>query len=144
MFETFPVIKEAEEAKVAEEIYTIYDPTQEHFFLLALQEGENVNQVSFDLLNYNLDFFNEYDLNIERLELTDGYNMLVVERFTNAESALRYLEVISENSDQILEGIPLDRYRMMVISVDNFTLLAGQQVHNPYFLFFRKHYLNEE
>ena len=144
MFATFPVIKEAEEAKVAEEIYTVYDSIQEHYFLLALQSGENVNQVSFDLLNYNLDYFNEYDLNIERLELNDGYNMLVVQRFTNAEAALRYLDVIRQQSGQILEGIPAERYKMMVISLDNFNILASQQAHNPYYLFFRKHYLNIE
>ena len=50
-----------------------------------------MNQVSFDLLNYNLDNFNQYDLNIEQLRLTDGYNMLVVKTFNNAEGASRYL-----------------------------------------------------
>jgi len=33
---------------------------------------------------------------------------------------------------------------MMVISLDNFNILASQQAHNPYYLFFRKHYLNIE
>ena len=144
MFVTFPVIREAEEAKVAEEIYTVYDPDQKHNFLLALNGNENVNQVSFDLLNYNLDHFNEYDLEIERLELTDGFNMLVVRTFNNARAAERYLQVISENSSLILAGIGADRYRMMVISADNYQILAAEKVHNPYYLFYRKHYMNAE
>ncbi len=144
MFEAFPVIKQAEEAKVAEEIYSVYDPDQEHYFLLALETGENVNQVSFDLLNYNLDHFNEYDLKIERLELNENYYMLVVQTFTNAEGATRYLQVIRENSALILAGIAADRYRMMVVSLDNFNILAQQKVHNPYYLFFLNHYLTEE
>ena len=144
MFVAFPVIKEAEEAKVAEEIYTDFDPEQEHYFLLALQSGENVNQVSFDLLNYNLDNFNQYDLNIERLKLTESYYILVVQSFNNTEGATRYLEVIRENTSTILNGIPATNFRMMVISLTNFATLAQQQGHNPYYLFYLNHYLNQE
>jgi tetratricopeptide (TPR) repeat protein len=144
MYVTFPVIREAEEARVAEVTYSGFDPAQEHYFLLALEKGENVNQVSFDLLNYNLDNFNPYDLNIERSDLTDGYSLLVVKSFTNAGSATRYLEVIGSNSAQILAGIPGERFRMMIISVDNYSILASQKVHNPYYLFYLKHYLNQE
>jgi len=59
MYETFPVIKEAAQAAEAEVLYTSVDSLQEHFFLLALRTAEDVNQVSFDLLNYNLDHFNQ-------------------------------------------------------------------------------------
>jgi len=144
MYVAFPVIKEADEAKEAEEIYTVYNPDQEHYFLLALQSGENVNQVSFDLLNYNLDNFNEYNLEIERLGLTDGYNMLVVQLFTNADGATRYMEVIRENRFQILEGVAESNVRMMIISSDNFATLSEEKIHNPYYLFYLKHYLNQE
>jgi len=140
----FPVIREAEEARVAEEIYTRYDPGQEHYFLLALKQGENVNQVSFDLLNFNLDHFNEYDLSIERLQLQDGYQMLVVRTFLNKEGATRYLEAVSKNKPQILAGISEDNYRMMVISLDNFATLTRHKVGNAYYLFYLNHYLNQE
>ena len=98
MYVAFPVIKEADEAKVAEVIYTDYDPKQEHYFLLALRTGENINQVSFDLLNFNLDNFNEYNLEVERLGLKDGFQMIVVQIFNNADAAGRYLDMIRENS----------------------------------------------
>ena len=144
MFVAFPVIKEAEEAKVGEEIYTEFDPDQEHYFLITMPAGENINRVSFDLLNYNLDYFNQYDLQIERLDLTDGYNMLVVKTFNNAEGASRYMQVIRDNSSQILAGIDESNYRMMIISLDNYAILVEQKVHNPYYLFYLKHYQNKE
>jgi outer membrane protein assembly factor BamD (BamD/ComL family) len=144
MFVAFPVIREAEEARVAEEVYTVFDTLQPHFFLLVLDGSENINQVSFDLLNYNLDHFNQYELDIERLELTDGYRMLVVRTFNNARAAERYLQVISENSSGILAGIPADHYKMMLISLDNYQILSDEKVHNPYYLFYRKHYLTQE
>ncbi len=144
MYVAFPVIKEADEAKEAEVLYTDFDPDQEHYFLLAMQAGENINQVSFDLLNYNLDNFLEYDLSVERLELNDGYQMIVVQIFTNAEGAGRYLDVIRENSSQIVAGVPETNYRMMIISLDNFAVLSAEKIHNPYYLFYLKHYLNLE
>ena len=144
MYTAFPVIKEADEAKVAEVIYTDYDPEQEHYFLLALQAGENINQVSFDLLNFNLDNFLEYDLQVERLELRDGYQMIVVQLFTNADGAGRYLDVIRDNLSQIVAGIPETNYRMMIISLDNYSVLSREKVHNPYYLFYLNHYLNPD
>jgi len=144
MYVEFPEIKEADQAREAEVIYSVYDPEQEHYFLIALHSSENVNQVNFDLLNYNLDHFNQYDLNIEEVELTDSYNMLMVKIFTNAEGAERYLQVIEENKDTILTGIQTSQYRMMLISSDNFEILSNEKVFNPYYLFYLNHYKNEE
>jgi len=144
MYVEFPEIKEAAQAQEAEEIYTEFDSTQEHHFLLALRSSEDVNQVSFDLLNYNLDHFNQYDLSIEQMQMTDSYYMLVVKTFNNADAAERYLQVIGENGDQILEGISSSQYHLMIISTDNFATLSDKKVQNPYYLFYKKHYLNQE
>lgn len=144
MYVAFPVIKEADQAQEAEAIYTVFDPEQEHHFLVALLPGENVNQVSFDLLNYNLDHFNQYDLNIDNVELEISDNLLIVSVFTNAEGAVRYLQVIEENRVEILAGIPSSQYRMMIISIDNYEILLEQKTYVPYYLFYKKHYLNEE
>jgi hypothetical protein len=144
MFVAFPVIKEAEEAREAEEIYTQYDPGQPHYVLLALDKREDVNQVNFNLLNYNLDNFNQYALEIDRLNLNDNYYMLAVKTFNNADGAMRYLREISNNSGAILEGIIPSRYRLMVISLDNFTVLSEKKESNPYYLFYQNHYQNQE
>jgi len=144
MYVAFPVIKEADQAREAEEIYTLLDHEQEHNFLIALHTGENVNQVSFDLLNYNLDHFNQYDLEVGEVDLTDSYNMLVVRLFNNAEGANRYLQVIEENMQEIMGGIPPFKFRMMIISKDNFNILSEEKGFNPYFLFYLKYYQNQE
>ena len=144
MYVEFPEIKEADQAKEAEVIYSTYDPEQEHYFLIAMHSSENVNQISFDLLNYNLDNFNQYDLNIEKVDLMDSYNMLAVKVFTNSEGATRYLQVIEENREEILKGIESSKYRMMIISLKNFEILSEQKVNNPYYLFYLKHYLNDD
>jgi len=144
LFPEFPEIMEADQAQEAEVIYSAPDSVQEHYFLIALHSGESMNQVNFDLLNYNLDFFNQYDLNIDKVELTETYNMLAVKTFTDAEGANRYLEIVTDSSEVIFGEIPSTQYRMMIISLDNFSTLTKEMEHIPYFLFYRKHYLNIE
>jgi TolA-binding protein len=144
MYMEFPEIKEAAQAAEAEEVYAAIDFTQEHYFLLAVRSSENVNQVSFDLLNYNLDHFNQYNLEVGEVDLTDSYNMLVVRLFNNAEGATRYLQVIEENSQEIMGEIAPSSYRMMIISTDNFNILSEEKEFNPYFLFYLKYYQNQE
>ena len=144
MYETFPVIKEAAQAREAEALYTRVDSTMEHYFLLALRGEEDVNQVSFNLLNHNLDNFNQYDLEIDRVQLDDGFNMLMVSSFLDAEAAGRYMDAISDVSDTLMAGIRPPAYRMMIISEENFRILNKEKQYIPYFLFYRKYYLGEE
>ncbi len=144
MFMEFPEIKEADQAAEAEIIYATLDSTQEHYFLLAIHVSQNVNQVSFDLLNHNLDHFNQYDLSIDQMEMLDSYNTLVVKLFNNAEGASRYLRDIEENRDTVLQEIPPSLYRMMIISEANFRTLTERKELTPYYLFYLKHYLKQE
>ena len=144
MYVEFPEILEADQAADAEEIYAKIDSSQEHFFLLAIHTTQNANQVSFDLLNHNLDHYNQYDLSIDQLAMLDSYNILVVKLFNNFESAFRYLEDIEENRESILAGLVPSQYRMMIISPDNYGILTERKELTPYYLFYRKHYFNQE
>jgi TolA-binding protein len=144
MYVEFPEIKEAAQAAEAEEVYVQADSTQEHYFLLALRSDENVNQVSFNLLNYNLDHFNQYNLEVGEADLSDSYQLVVVKLFNNAEGADRYLKVIDANLQEIMGGIPPNKFRTMIISSENYNILLEAKEHNPYYLFYLKHYKNQE
>jgi hypothetical protein len=144
MYIEFPEIMEADQAQEAEVIYAAPDSVQEHYFLIALHSSESVNQLNFDLLNYNLDNFNQYDLTIDRVELTDSYSMIAVKTFINSEGAKRYREVIEANKVEIFGEIPESKYRMMIISSENFGVLFSEKEFNPYYLFYQKHYQNQE
>lgn len=143
MYVAFPVIKEADEAKVAEEIY-FYDPEAQHILIIALNAGENINQVNFDLLNFNLDNYNQYNLVSEKLELNVTMNMLVVRTFNNQDGVERYRENILRNLDQITKDIPAENFNIFVISTNNYDVLLKEKILNPYLLFYKKHYINIE
>ena len=144
MYMEFPEIREADQAAEAVRIYTAIDSTQEHYFLLAVHSSQNVNQVSFDLLNHNLDHYNQYDLSIEQMEMADSYNTLIVKLFNNAEGASRYLRDIEQNRDTILREMEESQYRIMIISLDNLGILSERKEITPYYLFYLNSYLNQE
>ena len=144
MYMEFPEIKEAAQAAEAEAVYAAVDTMEEHYFLLALRADENVNQVSFNLLNYNLDNFNQYNLEVGEMTLEDAYNLLSVKVFNNAEGASRYQEVIRQNSQEILGDILPSKYRFMIISTSNFEILSREKEFKPYYLYYLKHYLGQE
>jgi tetratricopeptide (TPR) repeat protein len=144
MFVEFPEIKEADQAAEAEEIYATIDSSQEHYLLVAIRSSENVNQVSFNLLNHNLDHFNQYDLSIDQIAMVDSYNVLVVKLFNSALAASRYLQDIRENGGSIMEGIAPSQYRLMIISRDNFEILSERKELTPYYLFYQNHYLEQK
>jgi len=144
MYVEFPEIMEADQAAEAEEVYAAVDSSQEHYILLAVHSSQNVNQVSFDLLNHNLDHYNQYDLTIEQIRMDDSYEALLVKLFLNAEAASRYLRDIERSRDSILSGLASSQYRLMIISSDNFGILSERKELVPYYLFFQKHYNLQE
>jgi hypothetical protein len=144
MYVEFPEIREADQFAEAAEIYAAVDSSQEHYMLLAIHSSQNVNQVRFDLINHNLDHYNQYDLSIDMIQMIDSYNTLVVKPFMNAEAASRYFRDIRANLDSILAGLSASQYRIMIISRDNFEVLSQQKEVTPYYLFYQKHYLEQE
>lgn len=76
--------------------------------------------------------------------MLDSYNILLVKLFNNFESAFRYLGDIEANRESVLSGLSPSQYRMMIISPDNFGILSERKELTPYYLFYQKHYLNQE
>mgnify|MGYP001819179263 CR=1 FL=1 len=144
MYVEFPEILQADQAAEGAMIYTDVDSAQEHFFILAVHTSQNVNQVNFDLLNHNLDHYNQYDLSLVQLEFSDSYNILVVSPFNNAEGASRYLQDIDRNRDVILKEMDPTQSRMMIISKENYGTLSESKEIIPYYLFYQNRYLIQE
>jgi len=143
MYETFPVIKEADEAKEAEEIY-IVNPEARHLFVIALDKTENINQVNFDLLNYNLDNFNQNNLTIDKVDFNPGTNLLIVRSFNDKSAAERYRDNIILNLETVLSNIPAANYHLFLITGENYDMLFKQKELNPYLIFYSKNYIEME
>jgi tetratricopeptide (TPR) repeat protein len=139
MFATFPVIREAEQEKVAKELYT-FDSTAIHYFGIALKKSQDINLINFNLINYNIDYFNAYDLTLEMKEIDDQYNLIVVRGFSDFGGVKRYADRIRADRVEVMGEIPETEYRFILISDKNFTTLQGARNMVPYLLFYRNQY----
>ncbi|PID93369.1 MAG: hypothetical protein CSA96_00060 [Bacteroidetes bacterium] len=144
MYMEFPEIREADQVAEAEALYVDYDPEQPHYFLLALPASANANRASFELLNFNLDRYNPYNLELDKFLADAGQPVIVVKLFNNADGAMRYLASIREQAALIVSDAPPEAIQMMVISRDNLEILNKEKLIQPYYLFFRDHYLTQD
>jgi hypothetical protein len=140
MYIAFPVIKEADLVKEAVELYT-YQAEAHHYFIIGLKKDKDLNLVKFNLLNYNLDNFNNYDLEIEAQQLGGDYNLLMVKDFSNYDGASWYMSRIEADIIQVMGATPKGDYDMLLISESNYIKLLEVKEFVPYKLFYRENYL---
>lgn len=139
MYVAFPVIKEADQAREAGQLYN-FNSNATHRFMLALKKSENLNLVNFNVLNYNLDNFNNYDLKIELKQLKVAYNLLTVSGFSTYEGVTRYAARIRTDIGEVMGEIPAGNYEVLTISEENYNKLLEDQQFIPYLLFYKQNY----
>jgi len=139
MYVAFPVIRQTDQVKEAEEIY-LYEPGKKHFFAIALKKDQDVNQVNFNLINYNLDNFPNYDLTTEMKGIDAEYNLIIVRGLADLDAVNRYATRVREDYSVVLGEIPVSGYTICTISEMNLTTLTSRKEMVPYLLFYSKHY----
>jgi tetratricopeptide (TPR) repeat protein len=140
MYVAFPVIKEADQAREAEQLYH-YSTEANHRFLLAVKKSENLNLINFNLLNYNLDNFNIYDLEIRINQVLSDYNLLEVVTFSDFMGASIYAESVRNDILEIMGEISPSLYEIVLISDENYNKLVEVKEFMPYLIFYKQNYL---
>lgn len=141
--QTYTVLKQEEEKQIAKEIFFINED-QEHLFVLALESTDtDINQIIFDIINFNLDNFMNTTFKTEGELLDDGLQIISVRSFENKATASEYFRLINSNTDvfKIIEGM---EYSLFIISLDNFEIFKQNKSASIYLKFFEENYLPEK
>jgi hypothetical protein len=136
-----PEMKKAEEQKQAEEIFK-YQPDQPHVVLIVLPKGANMNQLVFNLINYNLDNFSKINLSVAAELLGKDYSLVKIKPFTNAEQALNYLKTIGDFKD-LFKDVNPGNHKDFIISEANLPKMVSMNSPDNYLLYYLKFYLNK-
>ncbi len=133
-----PDIKEEEEKEIAEALYE-YSENTEHYFMLILEKGTDANQLMFNIINFNLDNFDELNLKIESSELNSKQNIITVLSFKNMTEAVNYYN--RSCSDNIFfKDVDKERVSKMLISKSNLNVLRTDKSVSRYLKFFNEYY----
>jgi len=136
-----PVVKLETEKKEAEEIYT-FDPEGPYYFGMVVKRDIDLNQLKFEIINFNLDLFPNKTFDIISENMANNDRLILVQSLKDLKDAWDYYDqvVTSENIMTLIRGTEYSRF---VISPVNSQKLIQDKVTNKYLLFFDKHYKRE-
>ncbi len=133
-----PEVKIETEKKEAEEIYT-YDPSGTYLFGMIVNRTVDVNQLKFEIINFNLDIFPKLTFDVVSENLNDNDRLILVKSFKDLQRAWDYLDTIA-TGEKIMSLVNGTGYSRFVISPANSQTLLKDKSASRYLLFFDKYY----
>lgn len=136
-----PEVKKTEETIKAEATYNQQDNTP---IVLAwiVSSNEDVNQLVFDIINFNLDNFNKIKLEVQNAEFTQGWKLITIHQFSNRADALNYYNAFCP-APSINKNLRVKKTYCFVITLDNLKILQTDENADTYQRFFDKHFLSK-
>ena len=122
-----------------EKIYT-YTPEAKHHFLLVIAKEADINQLKFNLINFNLDFDIQKSYDVVSKEFNQFFNLVEVKEFENESKARDYAIRIKAESEIVFKDVKSEDYQYFIITPDNIEKLNEEKVIRDYLLFYQKHY----
>ncbi len=133
-----PDLKEEEEKEMAISLYK-YEENTEHLFAFVLTDKTYLNQLLFNIINFNLDNFDELNLRAESSQINDSENIITVRSFKNKAESLDYYNKASSDKS-ILKDVDERKVQKMVISAANLNVLKTDKSVDRYLKFFYEYY----
>jgi hypothetical protein len=135
-----PEIRIAEDTRIAEEIYHP-DTLQPHFVIIIVSNTKaNMNQIVFDVINYNLDNFPDKNYRTEGTAVDAGYILISTGPFEDAAGATAWLRIF--NPEQTIREASAAGLTLYLISRDNLQKFREDKNIDRYAIFHSKEYSN--
>lgn len=134
-----PEVQEQAVQEQAEELYQISD-SLEHYFAFVIPKNVNINQLLFNIINFNLDNFPDNKLTQVKEQLNDKQDVVLVKSFESKNEVMFYYKKITA-SDETFKDIQKNELIPLVISTANYKILQQDKSVDKYIKFFDQHYL---
>lgn len=133
-----PETKQQEDLKVAVVTYALEEQTI-YYVGLVVQKQEDMNQVMFDIINFNLDNFSNEKLELNTEAIGDNYKILTIRSFTDKAKASAYLKAIGAKPE-VFKNVKGTSRELFIISPANYSILLKQKSADSYLQFFKLHF----
>ncbi len=135
-----PYIAQQLMAEKAREMYS-ETRTGKHFVVFAVINDQAViNQLVFNLINFNIDYFNRLNLQITTEDFTAEEKLLKIVEFSDLKRASDYY-VAAITNPEIRKDIPEGTFRLFFISENNLTVMQKDKSFEKYLRFFESQIL---
>jgi tetratricopeptide (TPR) repeat protein len=133
-----PETKQQEDLKVAEVTYALEEHTI-YYVALVIEKQEDVNQIVFDIINFNLDNFSNDKLEINNEDLGSNYKILSIRTFPDKDKAMAYFKAISAKPE-VFKDVKSNTRQLFIISPANYQILRKQKTADSYAQFFKVYF----
>jgi hypothetical protein len=137
--EAYPDVKQEEEREEAIVLYA-YNDSVEHYLVVALSEEGDEQQMNFNLLNFNIDNYDERGLKTEIKTLPEGEKLVVVSLFNNANDVKEYYDSVSQQKEDIFYDVDDEMPDYFMISKPNYDVFLQDGSVSKYLEFFKMYY----
>jgi len=133
-----PAIKIAEDTRIAAELY-FADTLQPHYVIIIAGNFQaNMNQMVFDVINYNLDNYADKNYRTEGTAVDRGYILITTGPFENAREADIWLSAF--NPSETVRDAATASLSAYIISRDNLAKFREDKNIDRYIIFHGKEY----
>ena len=133
-----PELKVEEDRQIAAEIY-YHEPEAQHLFVLLITNpGFNINQASFDVINYNIDNYTNRNFRAEGRLIDNKFVIVTVSRFSTSADAMEYFNGF--NALTTVRNTSAATTMTFIITERNLDTLLADKDPARYMLFFREKY----
>lgn len=126
-----------QEISQAIQIYKL-DKEEEHMAVVSLETRKSTNQMMFNIINFNIDNYEEDDLKVRKYDL-DGTALLSVIAFKDAQKANEYLQKLTV-SPELWRDVDKSGTELFLISRSNYEILKKEKKFEQYLLFYKEQY----
>lgn len=132
-----------EEKQRIEKLFT-FNEKAEHFFVLIIDKKLDVNQIKFNTINFNLDYFIQKDYNTESADFNKFFNYILVKKFADLTEGMEYYNELNQQIDKVVGNVDKEDYQFFIISADNFNSFDQEKAIREYLMFFKENYLKNK
>lgn len=117
-----------------------YEPKVSHYMAIVIPQNADINQLKFNVINFNLDFYIQESYDLENKELNEFSTIVTIKQFKNAEEGMAYYTKLNSERERIFADVKSSNYQLFIISEKNLTNLIKEKMVRDYLLFFNKNY----
>lgn len=134
-----PELLIAEEKKIALEIYA-FAPAEPHFAAFVVPSNTRmVNQLVFNIVNFNLDNFDNLNLQTEAQDISQTDKLVLIKSFNNRDEAQNYFLSVTV-AEMVYKDIDRTAIQPCLISQSNLQKLIVDKKANRYIQFYKANY----
>jgi TolA-binding protein len=135
-----PAMKQADQVERAKTLYT-YNEVGAYYFGWMVDAKENLSQLNFDLLSFNIEHFINVELEVVRNNINNTHVLLMVTGFADMQRAQGYYRAFVMEPE--LTKNVLYAHTPFIISESNYAILQQDKKVEDYIEFFKKEYLKQ-